>query len=103
MKPRDVWITGVGLLSSLGEGNAIHERQMGAGGAPIRLDETSYAPYPVHPLGDVDFSLQIPKKSDQRQMELWQRIGVYASGLALADSGLAHDPDLLGKTKWQVP
>ncbi|MBL8883049.1 MAG: beta-ketoacyl-ACP synthase [Hyphomicrobium sp.] len=102
MKPRDVWITGVGLLSSLGEGNAIHERQMGAGGAPIRLDETSYAPYPVHPLGDVDFSLQIPKKSDQRQMELWQRIGVYASGLALADSGLAHDPDLLGKTNLVV-
>ena len=102
MKPRDVWITGVGLLTSLGEGNAIHERQMGAGGAPVRLDETSYAPYCVHPLGEVDFSLQIPKKSDQRQMELWQRIGVYASGLALADSGLAHDPDLLAKTNLVV-
>ncbi len=102
MKPRDVWITGVGLLTSLGEGNAIHERQMGAGGAPVRLDETSYAPYCVHPLGEVDFSRQIPKKSDQRQMELWQRIGVYASGLALADSGLAHDPDLLAKTNLVV-
>jgi len=102
MKPRDVWITGVGLLTSLGEGNAIHERQMGAEGAPVRLDETSYAPYCVHPLGEVDFSRQIPKKSDQRQMELWQRIGVYASGLALADSKLAHDPDLLAKTNLVV-
>ena len=31
-------------------------------------------------------------------MELWQRIGVYAAGLALADAGLAGKPELLDNT-----
>ena len=32
-----------------------------------------------------------PEKSDQRQMEPWQRLGVYAAGLALADAGVKAD------------
>ena len=35
----------------------------------------------------LDFAKQIPRTTDQRQMERWQRIGVYAAGLALADAG----------------
>jgi 3-oxoacyl-[acyl-carrier-protein] synthase II len=31
-------------------------------------------------------------------MELWQRMGVYAAGLALADAGLAGKPELLDNT-----
>jgi 3-oxoacyl-[acyl-carrier-protein] synthase II len=62
------------------------------------IDETRFAPYAVHPLTPLDFSKQIPKKSDQRQMELWQRIGVYAAGLALSDAGIAGKPELLDRT-----
>jgi len=98
MNARDVWITGVGLLTSLGEGGEAHVSALQANAGTLHIDEMTYAPYPIYPLGDVDFGKQIPKKSDQRQMELWQRVGVYASGLALADSGLAHDPVLLSKT-----
>jgi 3-oxoacyl-[acyl-carrier-protein] synthase II len=31
-------------------------------------------------------------------METWQRVGVYAAGLALSDSGIAGKPDLLDRT-----
>ncbi len=47
------------------------------------------------PNGKIDFSKQIPKKSDQRQMEAWQRIGTYAAGLAL-DAALALRRHALG-------
>ena len=98
MSARDVWITGIGLLTSLGEGNELHVRALRGGKGSAGVDETSLAPYPVHAIGEFDFSRQIPKKSDLRQMELWQRIGVYASGLALADGGLAHESELLSNT-----
>lgn len=94
---RDVWVTGVGLLSSLGEGNAAHLEAFTNSSTQIRLDETSYSPYTVHPLAAIDFGKQIPKKADQRQMEQWQRIGVYAAGLALEDAGIARNPELLAR------
>jgi 3-oxoacyl-[acyl-carrier-protein] synthase II len=86
---RDVVITGIGLVSSLGEGLEPHLAVL-QGGAP-HVDRETFAPYPVHPLKTTDFDRQIPKKSDQRQMEAWQRIGVYAAGLALDDAGLKDD------------
>lgn len=89
---RDVWITGIGLLSSLGEGGDVHWDAIN--GKPV-LDEETYAPYPVHPLGEVDFAQQIKKRGDLRQMEPWQRIGTYTAGLALDDAGLAGDLDAL--------
>jgi 3-oxoacyl-[acyl-carrier-protein] synthase II len=91
---RDVWITGIGLLSSLGEGGDEHWSAM-TGKKPPVLDEQTYAPYPVHPLGEVDFAEQIKKRGDLRQMEPWQRIGTYTAGLALADAGLAGDLEAL--------
>ena len=98
MSPRDVWITGVGLLTCLGEDAASHHEKLMGCHEPRCVDATTYAPYPIHPLGAVDFARQIPKKSDQRQMELWQRIGVYSAGLALADAGLAHVAETLSRT-----
>jgi 3-oxoacyl-[acyl-carrier-protein] synthase II len=94
---REVWITGVGLLTCLGEGL---EATWGhfAAGSPPRYDDRSFAPYIVHSLGPMSFDKQIPKKGDQRQMEMWQRIGVYTAGLALDDAGLAGKPDLLDHT-----
>ncbi|MDB5377803.1 MAG: beta-ketoacyl-ACP synthase, partial [Rubritepida sp.] len=45
---RMVAITGVGLASSQGEGRAAHAALLK--GAPPVLEETRFAPYPVHPL-----------------------------------------------------
>jgi 3-oxoacyl-[acyl-carrier-protein] synthase II len=61
------------------------------------LDRDKYAPFAIHPLAPVDLDKQIPRKSDQRQMEPWQRIGTYAAGLALADAGIAGDADILSR------
>ncbi len=91
---REVWITGVGLLTCLGEGVDAAWGHLERGDPPP-YDDKSFAPYIVHPLGPMSFDKQIPKKSDQRQMEIWQRVGVYAAGLALADAGIAGNPELL--------
>lgn len=96
---RAVVVTGIGLLSSLGEGEAVHVAALRAG-TPPKIDTASFAPYPVHPLGQVELDRQIPKKSDQRQMEPWQRIGVYAAGLALDSAGLKDDAE--AKSRLQV-
>lgn len=86
-----VLVTGIGLVSSLGEGVEAHLAVLGGPGAPQPVLETErFAPFVVHPLPAIDWAAQIPKK-DQRQMETWQKLGVYAAGLALADSGLAAD------------
>lgn len=92
---REVWITGAGLLSCLGEGLEANWSRMMADNPPAAHDEQTYAPYVVHPLAPVNFDLQIPKKGDQRQMEPWQRMGVYAAGLALANAGVTGNAEIL--------
>lgn len=87
---RPVVITGVGLVSCVGEGAGAHLAALDAG-APPRTDAESFAPYPVHPAPAIAWDQQIPKKSDQRQMEAWQRLGVYAAGLALDSAGVKDD------------
>lgn len=91
---RETWITGIGLLSSLGEGIEIHRSRLNSGDVPV-TDFSTFPTFLIHPLGPVDFDKQIPKKGDQRQMELWQRIGVYTAGLALTDAGVAGNAELL--------
>src|SRR5690554_3352022 len=92
----EVWITGVGLVSSLGEGLETHWQQLTSGNIPKpSLDKDSQAPYMVHPIVDYDVATQIPKRSDQRQMGPWQLLGTYAAGLALDDAGIAHNEELL--------
>src|SRR5712675_1380266 len=91
----EVWITGIGLATSLGEGldanwDALNQRR-------INVDEKNFAPYIVHPWVPVNFDKQIPKKGDQRQMEAWQRIGTYAAGLALDSAGVKGDKEILGR------
>ncbi len=87
---RPVVITGVGLVSCVGEGPEAHLAALDAG-TPPRIDTESFAPYPVHPAPAIAWDRQIPKKSDQRQMEAWQRLGVYAAGLALDAAGVKDD------------
>ncbi|MBI4275859.1 MAG: beta-ketoacyl-ACP synthase [Rhizobiales bacterium] len=92
---REVWITGIGILSCLGEGPEEHWQKL-MQGKPV-ADTATFAPYIVHPIGTVSFDKQIPKKGDQRQMEAWQRIGTYAAGLALDSAGVKGNSEILGK------
>src|SRR5271166_4344819 len=94
--PREVWITGIGMVSCLGEGADTHWQGLNEG--RLCLDTKSFAPYLVHALAPLDLDRQIPKKSDQRQMEGWQRIGTYAAGLALENAGLKGNRELLART-----
>jgi 3-oxoacyl-[acyl-carrier-protein] synthase II len=95
MSQKEVWITGIGIVSSLGEGLDAHWEALNA--RRVNVDETRFAPYVVHPLAPVSFDAQIPKKGDQRQMEAWQRIGTYAAGLALDSAGVKGKPEILSR------
>ncbi|MCH4539359.1 beta-ketoacyl-ACP synthase [Ochrobactrum sp. A-1] len=94
MQNNKVVITGIGIISSLGEGVDVHWNAFSKAGTEPHLERHAFAPYTVHPLGEVDWSLQIPKRGDQRQMETWQRLGTYAAGLALQDAGMKDDEAL---------
>jgi len=93
---REVWITGIGLVSCFGEGATYHWEILGGDKAPVAIQEKQlFAPYTVHPMPEIDWSKQIPRRGDQRQMENWQRLGTYAAGLALDDAGLKDDEELV--------
>src|ERR1700760_386431 len=94
-EPAEVWITGIGLASSLGEGLDANWDALNAG--RINVDEKTFAPYVVHPWTPVNLDTQIPKKGDQRQMEAWQRIGTYAAGLALDSAGIKGNKEILSR------
>jgi 3-oxoacyl-[acyl-carrier-protein] synthase II len=93
--PREAWITGIGIVSCLGEGLDAHWQGFFENKQVI--DAESFPPFIVHPLAPIDFDKQIPKKGDQRQMEPWQRIGTYAAGLALDSAGAKGNAALLGR------
>jgi 3-oxoacyl-[acyl-carrier-protein] synthase II len=93
---REAWITGIGIVSCLGEGPDAHWQALCA--AKPEADSTTYAPCIVHRMAPLDFDKQIPKKGDQRQMDAWQRIGTYAAGLALASAGVKGNAELLART-----
>ncbi|MFP1633387.1 beta-ketoacyl-ACP synthase [Zhengella sp. ZM62] len=94
MSARDAVITGIGIVSCLGEGKDAHRAALTAGPRAPILEAGTFAPYSVHPLPEIDWGQQIPKRGDQRQMETWQRIGTYAAGLALDDAGMKGDEAL---------
>ncbi len=93
--PREAWITGIGIASSLGEG--LDEHWQALQDKRVNADTEGYAPYIVHPMAKVSFDAQIPKKGDQRQMEAWQRIGTYAAGLALDSAGIKGNTEILSR------
>jgi len=95
---REVWITGIGLASSLGEGLDAHWSAMAEATSPKpNVDRAFAPPFGIHPLAPLDFEKQVPKR-EQRQMEPWQRLGTYAAGLALTDAGIAGNLDILSRT-----
>ncbi|RWL48064.1 MAG: beta-ketoacyl-ACP synthase [Mesorhizobium sp.] len=94
MSSHDVVITGIGLVSSLGEGPDAHWQKLTQPGFQPVLETERFAPYTIHPLPEIDWNLQIAKRGDQRQMETWQRLGTYAAGLALDDAGIKGNDEL---------
>src|SRR5579862_8103520 len=95
---REVWITGIGLASSLGEGLDAHWAALAEARPPKPNVDLSFTPpFGIHPMVPLDLDKQVPKR-EQRQMEPWQRLGTYAAGLALADAGIAGNLDILGRT-----
>ncbi|MCX8569234.1 MULTISPECIES: beta-ketoacyl-ACP synthase [Hyphomicrobiales] len=94
MANRDVVITGIGLVSSLGEGGEAHWQKLSAPDAAPVIDVERFSPYSIHPLPEIDWGLQIAKRGDQRQMETWQRLGTYTAGMALDDAGIKGNDEL---------
>lgn len=94
MNGNDVVITGIGLVSCLGEGVDAHWQALTSADLAPVIDAERFAPYTIHPLPPIDWSLQIAKRGDQRQMETWQRLGTYTAGLALGDAGIKDDEAL---------
>jgi 3-oxoacyl-[acyl-carrier-protein] synthase II len=95
---RDALITGIGLVSSLGEGIEAHRSALDRpDGFQPMVDTDRFAPYFVHPMTALELDRQIPKRGDQRQMEPWQRIGTYAAGLALESAGIKGDTAMLSR------
>ena len=92
---REAWITGIGIVSCLGEGADAHWQALSEG--KVKADAESFAPYVVHRVVPLDLDKQIPKKGDQRQMEPWLRIGTYAAGLALDSAGVKGNSELLSR------
>jgi hypothetical protein len=93
---RETWITGLGLVSSLGEGLEANWEALRSG--RVNIEQERYAPWMIHPLAPLNLDSQIPKKGDQRQMEAWQRIGTYAAGLALDSAGIKDNKEILART-----
>jgi 3-oxoacyl-[acyl-carrier-protein] synthase II len=96
---REVWITGYGLLSPLGETPAAWFDSLAA---PERwrasLDAETYAPFPIHPIRDYALETQVPKPGDQRAMGPLMQYGAYAAGLALEMAGIKGNAELLQET-----
>src|SRR6202012_3051679 len=93
--PAEVWITGIGLATSLGDGldatwDALNQKR-------VNVDEQGFAPHVVHPWSPRNVDSQIPKKGDQRQMQAWRRMGTYAAGLALDSAGVKGNKEILGR------
>lgn len=89
---RDALITGIGLASCLGSGAEAHWDALQS--LQLVLDTDSFKPFAVHPMAALNLDTQMPKK-DQRQMENWQRWGVFAAGLALESAGVKGDKAIL--------
>ncbi|RKE84557.1 beta-ketoacyl-ACP synthase [Rhizobium sp. AG855] len=95
-QPNDVVITGIGIVTCHGTGKEPHIALLSSPKAPEPVLETEkFKPYVVHRLPEIDWSAQIGRK-DQRQMENWQRLGVFAAGLALDDAGMKDDVEACG-------
>lgn len=93
---REVWITGSGLLSPLGEGTDEWWPKLSqpAAIAPL-IDTETFKPFAVYPIGEFDIDSQIPRPGDQRAMGPLMHYGCYTAGRALEAAGLKGNEELL--------
>ena len=94
MHDRDAVITGIGLISCLGEGVDAHWDALNAF-QPV-VDTASFPGFPIHPMADIALDKQISRR-EQRQMEPWQRYGTYAAGAALDHACIKGNTELLSR------
>ncbi|BBK40736.1 beta-ketoacyl-ACP synthase II [Allostella vacuolata] len=96
---REVWITGVGLVTALGEGRAAHRAALAdpAALAAARDGET-FRPFLVHPVRALALDRFMPRRADQRTTGPWMHYGIHAAGLALEEAGVLGDAALLTRT-----
>jgi 3-oxoacyl-[acyl-carrier-protein] synthase II len=93
---RDVWVTGVWLVSSVGDGPQAHWTRLNDPCAPLPV-QPGRAGWPVHPLPATDFSSQIPSRLDLKRMGPLQALGAYAAGRALESAGLKGSAEILSE------
>jgi len=100
---REVWVTGTGLLSPLGQRpDEWWPKLSDPAALAAAIDTESYAPFPVYPIGEYDIDSQIPRPGDQRTMGPLMHYGCYAAGLALEAAGVKGDEELLLRTHMVV-
>ncbi|HUT48387.1 MAG TPA: beta-ketoacyl-ACP synthase [Alphaproteobacteria bacterium] len=100
---REVWVTGTGLLSPLGERPDEWWPKLGDPAAlAAAIDTESYTPFSVYPIGEYDIDSQIPRPGDQRTMGPLMHYGCYAAGLALEAAGVKGNEELLLRTHMVV-
>jgi 3-oxoacyl-[acyl-carrier-protein] synthase II len=89
-----VVVTGIGLVTALGVGGDVHRAALTSGDShALRASATASSSRPI-PCFHCPKSIgrnRSPKRGDQRQMENWQRLGVFAAGMALDDAGFKDD------------
>src|SRR5215813_11636108 len=96
---REVWITGYGLLSPLGETPAAWFEALADPSRWQRaINADTSAPFTIHPIGDYALERQVPKPGDQRAMGPLMQYGAYAAGLALEMAGIKSKQELLLET-----
>ena len=65
---REAWITGIGIVSCLGEGADAHWQ--GLSERRVIVDAATFPPYLVHPIAPLDLDKQIPRRATSAR---WRR------------------------------
>jgi 3-oxoacyl-[acyl-carrier-protein] synthase II len=94
MQKRDVWVTGVGLVSSIARNADDHWNRLQSPVSPtvVELRKTGCT---VHPLLAMDYAAEIPDPMSRKRMGPLQALGVYTAGQALKSAALKDQPDIL--------
>jgi 3-oxoacyl-[acyl-carrier-protein] synthase II len=100
LSQHEVCITGYGLLSALPEDSEqLWQTLQNFSDDHSTVNTHDFAPYVYHPLINYPVEEQILKHSDRRVMGSVMKSAVYTAGIALDQSQLKNQPDLLKDTQ----